>query len=188
MQLQTCIFGFCFFFPNVIFLPASLIISFWNEEWKGLFVCNELKLQRNMESLVLVIHSCLGTTGCYSKLWAPAMLFPAAGVLCLIIFATLMRLHFTASFSHNYKLASVIYILPFPRFLFHQKKFLSPRYVPLTTFYSPTLFWVQERSCSLTVPGFTVPCLTESSFLEFSNPDTHLGVSKRAAMKLIRAE
>lgn len=114
-------FWFLFFFPNVIFLPASLIISFWNEEWKGLFVCNELKLQRNMESLVLVIHSCLGTTGCYSKLWAPAMLFPAAGVLCLIIFATLMRLHFTASFSHNYKLASVIYILPFSRFLFHQK-------------------------------------------------------------------
>lgn len=147
---------------------------------RDLFVCNELKLQRNR-----VITSCLGTTGCYSKLWAPAIFFPAADILCLvIIFAMLMRLHFTASFSHNHGLSSAIYILPFSRFLFHQKNFSSPRYVPLTTFYSPTLFWV-EQSSSLIGPVFTLPCLTESSFLEFSNPDTHLGVGKRPAIKLI---
>lgn len=74
------------------------------------FVCNELKLQRNMDPLVLVIPSCLGTTGCYSKLWAPPILFPAADNLCFIIFAVLMRLYFTASFSHNHRLVSVINI------------------------------------------------------------------------------
>lgn len=148
---------------------------------RDLSVCNELNLQRNR-----VIPSCLGTIGCYSKLWAPAIFFPAADILCLvIIFAVLIRLHFTASFSHNHRLSSDTYILPFSRFLFHQKKFLSPRYVPLTTFYSLTLFWVEQRSSSLIGPVFTLPCLTESSFLEFSNPDTHLGVGKRPAMKLI---
>lgn len=91
----------------------------------------------------------------YSKLWTSALLFPDMAVLWLVISsALLMRPHFVALFSHNHKLTSVHV------FLCHQKKkSLSSRYMPLTTFYSPTPLCIQQRSSSLTIPVLTLPCL-----------------------------